>query len=199
MKCETNLLQDLGEFTDFLKLIREEKVGSYLEIGSKHGGSLWRVANELPKGSRIVSVDLPHGDGSFKDSEPNLKQCVNVLINRGYDAYLFLADSTDALTVEAVRRLAPFDLCFIDGYHTEEFVRADWMNYGPMARLVASTILTGGLMGEPPRRLTLMRRRSGARSSQSSVIGSSSASRAITASVSYGDTEAQVRDAHCPG
>ncbi len=137
MKCETNLLQDFGEFTEFINLIREEKVRSYLEIGSKHGGSLWRVANELPKGSRVVSVDLPQGDGSFKDSEPNLKQCVNELIARGYDAYLFLTDSTDPLTIEAVRKLSPFDLCFIDGYHTEPFVRADWVNYGSMSRMVA--------------------------------------------------------------
>jgi hypothetical protein len=84
-----------------------------------------------------VSVDLPHGDGSFKDTEPNLRQCIKVLNERGYDAHLFLTDSTEPTTVEAVRRLAPFDLCFIDGYHTEEFIRADWTNYGPLAKMVA--------------------------------------------------------------
>ena len=133
MKCETNLLQDLGEFNDFLKLIREQRVGSYLEIGSKHGGSFWRISNVLPKGSRVVSVDLPHGDGSFKDTEPNLRQCVSELKNRGYDSHLFLTDSTDATTIESVKGLGPFDLVFLDGNHSDPFLRSDWLHYGSLA------------------------------------------------------------------
>lgn len=137
MKCETNLLQDFNEFTHFLKLIKAEGVSSYLEIGSKHGGSLWRIANTLPRGSRVVSVDLPNGDGSFKNSQPNLEQCVDTLFKLGYDAHLFIGDSTDPEVIRDVGKLAPFDLCFIDGYHTEEFVRSDWKHYGAMARIVA--------------------------------------------------------------
>jgi predicted O-methyltransferase YrrM len=137
LKCETNLLQDLGEFTDFLKLISEQKVRSYLEIGSKHGGSFWRISTSLPKGSRVVSVDLPHGDKSFKDSEPNLRQCVSELHRRGYDAHLFLTDSTDAATIESVRKLGPFDLVFLDGNHSDPFLQNDWHHYGSLARLVA--------------------------------------------------------------
>lgn len=137
MKCETGILQDATEFASFLEIIKQENVRSYLEIGSKHGGSLWRAANAMPVGSRVVSVDLPKGDGSFKDSQPNLEECVAVLAERGYDAHLFLGDSMDEKIVAAVRELAPFDLCFIDGYHTEPFVRADWKNYGSMARIVA--------------------------------------------------------------
>jgi predicted O-methyltransferase YrrM len=137
MKCETNLLQDIGEFNDFLKLIQKQKVKSYLEIGSKHGGSFWRITNVLPKGTRVVSVDLPHGDGSFKDSEPNLRQCVSELQKRGYDADLFLTDSTDPITVELVRRKGPFDLVFLDGNHSEPFLQADWENYCQTARMVA--------------------------------------------------------------
>jgi predicted O-methyltransferase YrrM len=137
MKCETNLLQDFDEFKEFLKLVRAEKVRSYLEIGSKHGGSLWRIANELPKGSRVVSVDLPHGDGSFKDSEPNLRQCVEELWKRGYDAHLFLTDSTDASTIESVKSLGPFDLVFLDGNHSDPFLRSDWQHYGGLGKMVA--------------------------------------------------------------
>lgn len=136
-KYETNLLQNLGEFYDFLKLILQYDVRSYLEVGSKHGGSLWRVGTTMPVGSQIVSVDLPHGDTSFKESEPHLRACVEALKGRGYDAHLFLTDSTDLETIESVRALGPFDLCFLDGNHTEAFVRKDWANYGPMAKMVA--------------------------------------------------------------
>ncbi len=136
-KYETNLLQDLGEFYDFLKLIRANGVKSYLEVGSKHGGSFWRISTLLPPGSRVVSVDLPHGDTSFKESEPHLRDCVEALRNKGYDAHLFLGDSTDKMIVSGVHALGPFDLCFLDGNHTEAFVRKDWSNYGSMAKMVA--------------------------------------------------------------
>jgi hypothetical protein len=137
VKCETGILQDETEINSFIEIVKQENVRSYLEIGSKHGGSLWRIANSMPIGSRVVSVDLPQADGSFKNSQPNLEECVEELLRRGYDAYLIIGDSTDQKVVSAVRELGPFDLCFIDGYHTEPFVRADWDNYGPMARMVA--------------------------------------------------------------
>jgi hypothetical protein len=137
LKCETNLLQNFDEFNEFLRFIKKHKVQRYLEIGSKHGGSFWRISTSLPRGSRVVSVDLPHGDTSFKESESNLRACVKRLKEIGYDAHLFLSDSTDSKTVDAVRALGPFDLVFIDANHTEPYVWKDWQNYGPMAPVVA--------------------------------------------------------------
>lgn len=137
MKCETAMLQNRQEISNFANLLARENVRSYLEIGSKFGGSLWLIANALPKGSRIVSVDLPHGDTSFKESEPPLRECVAALVSRGYDAHLFLGDSTDPAIIEKVTALAPFDACFIDANHTEPYVRKDWETYGALARIVA--------------------------------------------------------------
>lgn len=137
LKCETNLLQDLKEFDQFLKFIRKHNVKSYLEIGSKHGGSFWRISTSLPKGSRVVSVDLPHGDTSFKESEPNLKACVEELKRRGYDAHLILGDSTEPEIVEKARSLGPYDLVFIDANHTEAYVRKDWDNYKICSNIIA--------------------------------------------------------------
>jgi len=137
-KYERLALQDPVELATFLKLLRNENIRSYLEIGSKFGGSLWKVATVMPKGSRIVSVDLPHGDTSFKESQPHLEECVKRLRKSlGYDAYLFLGDSTDPAIVTKVAELAPFDACLIDANHTGPYVRADWANYGSMARIVA--------------------------------------------------------------
>jgi hypothetical protein len=136
-KYETHLLQNLDEFRAFQALLRGENVKSFLEIGSKNGGSLFRMAMALPRGSRIVSVDLPHGDHSFKETLPNLKACVERLKRESYDAHLIIGDSTDAETVARVRALGPFDACFIDGNHTLPFITQDWENYGPMCRIVA--------------------------------------------------------------
>lgn len=136
-KFERRVLQDRGELNRFIDIAMAENVRSYLEIGSKYGGSLWHIANALPKGSRVVAVDLPHGDFSFKEALPYLKECVAELCKRGYKAELIIGDSTDPDVIARVQSFAPFDLCLIDANHTEPFVRADWANYGPLARIVA--------------------------------------------------------------
>lgn len=123
-----------AEIAAFTAILVREGVRSYLEVGSKWGGSLWRVANALPAGSRIVSVDLPWGK---RETEPHLISCWKELKARRYDAHLFLGDSTDEKIIDAVRALSPFDAIFIDANHTEPYVRKDWANYGPMGRLVA--------------------------------------------------------------
>lgn len=137
MKCETYVLQSKSELTALIKLIQAENCRSYLEIGCKFGGSLWLVGNALPKGSRIVAVDLPHGDTSFKETLPHLRQCAEELRKRGYDVHLLIGDSTDSGVVEQVQSLAPFDAIFIDANHTLPYVQKDWNNYGPLGKLVA--------------------------------------------------------------
>jgi predicted O-methyltransferase YrrM len=137
MKCETAYLQNINELTQFIAVLKAENVRSYLEIGSKFGGSLWRIANALPKGSRIIAVDLPHGDQSFKVTLPPLQECIRELINRDYAAELIIGDSTDPAIIKKVREYGPFDACLIDANHTEPYIRKDWANYGQLCRLVA--------------------------------------------------------------
>jgi predicted O-methyltransferase YrrM len=136
-KYKTAALQNGNEIASFIELLAHENVRSYLEIGSKFGGSLWRVAWSMPRGSRVVSIDQPHGDGSFKETQAPLEACVARLAEKGYDAHLFLGDSTSPEAIAFATRLGPFDAVFIDANHTEPYVRADWANYGPLGRLVA--------------------------------------------------------------
>jgi len=131
---ETNAMQVDGEIRWFIDILKRENVGSYLEIGSKYGGSLWRIANALPKGSRIVSVDMPWGN---RATIPHLQACITELKRLGYDAHLLLGDSTAAEIIAQVKGLGPFDACLIDANHLLPYVTKDWQNYGPMARLVA--------------------------------------------------------------
>ncbi len=135
-KYETFVLQHQGELEEFLSLLKAQGVKSYLEIGSKFGGLLWRVANALPPGSKVASIDLPSGDGSFKESQPWLEKCVADLGKRGCAAHLHIGNSRDAESVAFAGRLAPFDCVMIDADHTAAGVRADWKNYGPLGRMV---------------------------------------------------------------
>lgn len=136
-KYETHMLQNRTEFNEFTRLLQKEGVKSYLEIGCKNGGTLWNVALKMPRGSTIVAVDLPQGDGSFKETQKNLEACVERLKREGYDAHLYLGDSTDQRIIDRVASHAIFDACFIDANHTLPYVKKDWQNYGQMCRIVA--------------------------------------------------------------
>jgi predicted O-methyltransferase YrrM len=127
-------LQREEEMAWFAALLAREGVRSYLEIGSKFGGSLEQAAKALPAGSRIVSVDLPNGAA---ETRPHLQACVASLRGAGYDSHLILGDSTAPEIIASAAALGPYDACFIDANHTLPYVTKDWENYGPMARIVA--------------------------------------------------------------
>ena len=131
---KTKILQVEGEMAWLEDIFRREQVHSYLEIGCKYGGSLWRLVRSLPKGSRVVAVDMPFGDQS---NLPHLKQCLSDLCVIGYDCHLILGDSTDRKVVEQVRDFGPYDAVLIDANHLLPYVTKDWQNYGPMSRIVA--------------------------------------------------------------
>jgi predicted O-methyltransferase YrrM len=133
-KVTIKAVQDLVEFDWFTTILKSENVKSYLEIGSRWGGSLLLAARALPIGSRIVSVDLPWGD---RASEPELKATIAQLKTEGYDAHLRLGDSTDPETICIVQALGPYDAIFIDANHTLPYVTADWENYSHMGRIIA--------------------------------------------------------------
>ena len=132
-RFENNAAQIASEFAAYAGLLMREGVKSYLEIGSQYGASLWSAAKVLPKGSRIVSVEMPQK----QETADSLTDCIEALNDMGYDAKLSLCNSTDAGVVNHIRAFAPFDCVFIDGNHTLPGVTQDWQNYGPMARMVA--------------------------------------------------------------
>lgn len=131
------LLQDETEIACFTDLIREEGCQSYLEVGAKFGGSLSRVADVMPEGSRIVAVDLPNGTRAWKQSSVALSNTINSLKMKGHDAHVIWGDSTDKKIIEQVKALGPFDAILIDANHTRPYVEKDWANYGPMGHIVA--------------------------------------------------------------
>lgn len=137
MPYRTNMAQDEAEISRFAALLAAEGVRSYLEIGSKFGGSLWRVAQALPLGSKIVSVDLPKGTKLWRSSEPSLRTCIADLRAGGYRADVLWGDSADPAIVNAVAKLGPFDACLLDGNHTLPYVEQDFANYAPMCRIMA--------------------------------------------------------------
>lgn len=136
-KYLTDAAQDEAEITAFCKLLRDEGVRSYLEVGSKFGGSLWRVASSLPAGSRIVSVDLPGGTKAWKESEASLTACHEAIRKLGHDTHCIWGNSTDPRIIAQVKALGPFGCTLLDGDHRRDGVVKDFETYGPMSTMVA--------------------------------------------------------------
>jgi cephalosporin hydroxylase len=128
-------LQFTREIEEFVQLMKDNNIKSYLEIGSMYGGSLWLVSRIMPKGSRIVSVDLP-APGKIQATQ-SLQDCIQHLRRDGFDVHLIVGDSTDQKIVNKAQALGPFDAGLIDANHTLAYVTKDWENYGPMCNMVA--------------------------------------------------------------
>ncbi len=131
------IAQDEDEITALVDLLVREGVKSFLEVGSKFGGTLWRIGSALPAGSRLMSVDMPGGTRAWSESHASLSKCIAELNDCGYIAKVIWGDSTDRKVIEKVKALAPFDAILIDANHTRPYVEQDWANYGALGRIVA--------------------------------------------------------------
>jgi predicted O-methyltransferase YrrM len=131
-------LQNEAEHARFAEILKTEGVTSYLEIGSKFGGSFRRVGDALPKGSRMVAVDLPGGTKDWAQTRVSLLACIADLKDMGHDARVIWGDSTARDVVEQVRALGPYDCVFIDGNHTAPYIAKDWNNYGAMSNKIVA-------------------------------------------------------------
>lgn len=125
------------EFQAFVRLMRDEGVRSYLEIGARDGNTFFKVMSVLPEGSCGVAVDLPGARWGWEKSEADLRGACEELRQSGRHAVEVVGDSKSKNTVATVAALGPYDAVFIDADHDYDSVKSDWLNYGPMARIVA--------------------------------------------------------------
>jgi cephalosporin hydroxylase len=132
-----------AEIARLCELVRGAGCQSLLEIGARRGHSFERLTSVMPAGSRATAVDMPGGLWGVKNSEPELRGKIDGLVRAGYHITLHLGDSHAPEMVETVRRLAPYDIVHIDGDHTPAGVRADWLNYGPMGKIVVFHDIVG--------------------------------------------------------
>lgn len=133
----TEAAQDPVEIAALCALLKVEGVRSYLEIGSKYGGSLWRVGSALAPGARIVSIDMPGGSKAWKESQTSLRACHGALARQGHEMAGLWGDSGDPEIIAQARALGPYDAILIDADHRLPGVTRDFANYGPMGRIIA--------------------------------------------------------------
>lgn len=123
-------LQKVGELAGLLALLVDHEPQVVVEIGSDHGGTLW-AWQQLPSVRRVLAVDLPLG--GFHSGRSLDTHGVEVVYGDSHKDET-LAELADLLADDRV------DLLFIDGDHTFEGVRSDFVMYSPLVR-------PGGLVG----------------------------------------------------
>ena len=126
--------QNEFEIAGFLRLIKG--AGSFLEIGSRYGETLMRVAEVLKPGATIISIELPDAGWGRSDSQPVLEKNIDILRERGFNAHVFFVDSHEQISVEIAKENGPYDAMFIDGDHSYGGALQDWQKYGSLAKIV---------------------------------------------------------------
>jgi predicted O-methyltransferase YrrM len=123
-------------------LIRDMGCRSYLEIGARQGDTFQSIAQVMDVPSRLVAIDWPGAKWGRTGSETALEKAAHVVQRMGHEVDVLIGDSHSP----RLRRLTypPFDAILIDGDHTYEAVKQDWLDYRPLAtKLVAFHDIVG--------------------------------------------------------
>ena len=125
------------EFAALLDAVVAIAPRTYLEIGTRAGGSFWAIGQALAPGAVMVSVDLPGGPWGLMHSQQPKRLVAETLRARGHVVYEIEGDSHAPAVRGQVREVLAgraVDVLFIDGDHTLAGVRADWRDYAPLVR-----------------------------------------------------------------
>jgi len=129
-------LQVPDELEGLISLLLAEKVMTYLEVGTRYGGTFERVMNALPRGAHGVALDFPGGKFGDCESVPILFAALTRLKMDGRNVDCILGPSSAPEVVERANALGPYDAVFIDADHSYQAVKRDFELYSGMGRMV---------------------------------------------------------------
>jgi predicted O-methyltransferase YrrM len=122
---------ELHRFAEIVASICPKRV---LEIGTFQGGTLCMLARLSAPRATIISIDLPGGE--FGGGQSNVRSLLYHTFGKSFQRmHLIRGNSHSEAVAARVRRITQsLDVLFIDGDHTYQGVKHDFLSYSPLIR-----------------------------------------------------------------
>lgn len=125
-----------SEFLELAKMVKEQNCKYIMEIGTYRGGTLFVFSQLAAARATVISLDF-HFSLLGKMYGALQKPLLRKFVRNGKSLFLLRENSHLPETLRVIRNILngnELDFLFIDGDHTYEGVREDFMMYSPLVR-----------------------------------------------------------------